>query len=382
MVDWDLAVATGSRLVRPGPPVTAAQAREVVADLRRCAAQAQEHVHRVTGMVVESAGPAVAVIDRPGWIRANVEGFRLLLVPVLAKLEARRSGPASSALVQAVGARVAGVETGSLLAFMATKVLGQYEMFSSVSSGAAVGSAVVAEGGPVGAPGPGRLLLVAPNVVTVERELDLDPGDFRLWVCVHEETHRVQFGAVPWLRGHLVAQVQELLDETDLDLESLLSRLRAALGAVGEALRGDGGSSDGGSGDGGSAGLSLVEAVSTPRQREIMDRLTGVMSLLEGHADHVMDAVGPTVIPSVALIRRRFQQRRAGAGRLDVVVRRLLGLEAKMRQYRDGERFVSAVVASVGMEGFNRVWSSPETLPTRAEIADPAAWVARVHPAA
>jgi coenzyme F420 biosynthesis associated uncharacterized protein len=208
--------------------------------------------------------------------------------------------------------------------------------------------------------------------MAIEQELDVDPSDFRLWVCVHEETHRVQFGAVPWLRGFVVSQIQNFLDETDMDASALISRLRAAVGAVGEAVRG-------GNENGDRRGLSLVEAVQTPRQREILDRVTAVMSLLEGHADHVMDAVGPQVIPSVAEIREKFQRRRASGTRLDIAVRRLLGLEAKMRQYRDGARFVSAVVNKVGMDGFNQVWTSPQTLPTKEEVADPARWVARVH---
>ena len=118
----------------------------------------------------------------------------------------------------------------------------------------------------------------------------------------------------------------------------------------------------------------------TPAQREILSRLTAVMSLLEGHADYVMDGVGPDVVPSVAEIREKFQKRRAsGASRLDMVLRRLLGLDAKLRQYRDGERFVRAVVDEAGMAGFNRVWTSPNTLPTKAEIAKPAEWIARVR---
>ncbi len=392
MVDWDLAVATGSRLVRPGPAVSREEAARVVAELRAFAEQARGHVRDVTGLVEGAAGapgdspnpadaadaadaagndvasrpgtevrrdvPPVAVIDRPGWIRANADGFRVLLTPVLARLEAKRRDVPASALMQAVGSRVTAVETGSLLAFMATKVLGQYELFSPY------GAADEGHGAT-----PGRLLLVAPNIVTVEREMGVDPRDFRLWVCVHEETHRTQFTAVSWLRPWVIEQIQAFLAETELDVGAVLQRLRAAAGAVGDAVRG---------GDGEDEGGSLLDAVQTPAQREILDRITAVMSLLEGHADHVMDAVGPEVIPSVATIRAKFQARRAAGSRFDHVVRRLLGLDAKLRQYRDGERFVSAVVATVGMDGFNRVWTSPETLPTRAEIADPDAWVARV----
>ncbi len=207
----------------------------------------------------------------------------------------------------------------------------------------------------------------------VERELDVDPHDFRLWVCLHEETHRTQFTAVPWLRDHIEAEIQEFLAQTEVDPATLLERV----GKAAQSLVGNG-RPDADEGEGES--LSMLEVVQTPAQREILGRLTAVMSLLEGHADFVMDGVGPEVVPSVAEIREKFQQRRAtGAGRLDQALRRLLGLDAKLRQYRDGERFVRAVVDEVGMDGFNRVWTSPNTLPTKTEIAKPADWITRVH---
>jgi coenzyme F420 biosynthesis associated uncharacterized protein len=128
-----------------------------------------------------------------------------------------------------------------------------------------------------------------------------------------------------------------------------------------------------------SSGTSLLDALQTPEQRRRLAAITAVMSLLEGHADVVMDDVGPQVVPSVATIRDRFSKRRAGRGAIDQLLRRLLGLDAKARQYADGARFVRGVVERVGMTGFNEVWTSPQTLPLPAEIADPAAWVRRVH---
>ena len=122
----------------------------------------------------------------------------------------------------------------------------------------------------------------------------------------------------------------------------------------------------------------MLDALSTPEQKQILDRVTGMMSLLEGHADVVMDGVGPQVIGSVADIRRKFDQRRQGVGVLDRFLRRMLGLDAKMAQYRDGARFVRAVVDKVGMADFNAVWERPEQLPSKAEIAEPEAWIDRV----
>ncbi|MER0481744.1 zinc-dependent metalloprotease [Streptomyces sp. Edi2] len=367
MVDWNLAVATATRFVRPGPEVSRDEARAIVAELRKHAKSSEAHVRAFTRMAQPDAtGEAphdtpVLVVDRPGWIKANVAGFRAVLKPLLAKMEDRRSAVPGGAVLGAVGGKVTGVELGMLLSFLASRVLGQYETFAPASRDL-----------PAGAQG-GRLLLVAPNIVHVERELEVEPHDFRLWVCLHEETHRTQFTAVPWLRDHIEGEIQAFLGETDIDPGTLLERLReAAQSLAGAKPEGEEGEEE--------SSRSLVDLVQTPAQREILGRLTAVMSLLEGHADYVMDGVGPDVVPSVAEIREKFQKRRAsGAGRLDQALRKLLGLDAKLRQYRDGERFVSAVVEEVGMDGFNRVWTSPNTLPTKQEIAKPADWVARVH---
>ncbi|MEU0069438.1 zinc-dependent metalloprotease [Streptomyces sp. NPDC006332] len=362
MVDWNLAVATATRLVRPGPDVSRDEARAVVAELRRHAKASEEHVRGFTRMATEeSHDTPVLVVDRPGWVRANVAGFREILKPLLDKMQERRGSTPGGVVLGAVGGKVTGVELGMLLSFLSSRVLGQYETFAPATRDLPAG----------GAPGGGRLLLVAPNIVHVERELDVEPHDFRLWVCLHEETHRTQFTAVPWLRDHLEGEIQSFLGETEVDPMTVLERVRDAAQSLA------GGRPEGEEDEG---GRSLVEIVQTPAQREILGRLTAVMSLLEGHADFVMDGVGPQVVPTVAEIREKFQQRRAkGASRLDLALRKLLGLDAKLRQYRDGERFVRAVVDQVGVDGFNRVWTSPNTLPTKAEIAKPADWVARVH---
>jgi coenzyme F420 biosynthesis associated uncharacterized protein len=385
MVDWNLAVATAQRLTRPGPEVSRDEARAIVAELRGHAQESEAHVRGFTRMYgdgeVPPHGTPVLIVDRAGWVKANVAGFREVLKPLLVKMQARRPGGAGGAVLGTVGGKVTGVEVGMLLSFLSSRVLGQYETFAPPSRDMPAG--------PV-KPGPGesragRLLLVAPNIVQVERELDVDPHDFRLWVCLHEETHRTQFSAVPWLRDHIEGEIQSFLGETDLDASTVIERVRQAVqsftgGNGAKDAAAEGAEEQAGAADAPDDGRSLVDLVQTPTQREILARLTGVMSLLEGHADYVMDGVGPDVVPSVAEIREKFSRRRAnGAGRLDQALRRLLGLDAKLRQYRDGERFVRAVVDEVGMDGFNKVWTSPNTLPTKAEIGKPAEWVARVH---
>ncbi|MPZ93509.1 MAG: coenzyme F420 biosynthesis-associated protein [Propionibacteriales bacterium] len=353
MVDWELAAQTAKRFLRPGPEVSHADARTIVTELRAGAEQSEGHVRAFTGLHTATATAPVVVIDRGGWVQANTDGFRMLMRPVVDKVVSSRGTP--SPMAAAVGSRITGLEVGALLGYLAGRVLGQFDPFWQ------------------GRPGhddnaTGRMLLVAPNIVHTERELDVDPHDFRLWVCLHEETHRVQFTAVPWMREHLMTEIGALVDATELDPAALGATLREGVERLTRATKGELGSE-----------FSLLDLVQTPAQREIVDRITATMSLLEGHADVVMDGVGPDVIPSVEVIRKKFDSRRKGGGALDQLLRRLLGFDAKMRQYRDGAAFVRGAVDAVGMDGFNQVWASPDNLPSKLEIGDPAAWVRRVH---
>ena len=354
MIDWDVATSTGIRWVRPGPEISRSEARKVVAELRELAAAAAGPVREVTGMEAFADDGKVAVVDRPGWIRANVDGFRVVLDPLAERMRERAPG-GQGGLLTSVGSRVTGMQAGLILAYLAGRVLGQYELFLPPDPTVPEDSAPA-----------GRLTLVAPNILMVERELDVDPHDFRRWVCLHEETHRTQFTSVSWLRGYVQEQMTDFLLASDLDPATIVGRLRSAADAVAGAVRGNG------------HGDSLIEAIQTPRQRAVLERLTCVMTLVEGHGDYVMDAVGPQVVPSVAKIRERFNARRTSAGRVEQALRRMLGIDLKMKQYAQGSRFVQTVVREAGMPVFNRVWTSPETLPVRAELDDPHLWLARV----
>jgi coenzyme F420 biosynthesis associated uncharacterized protein len=345
LIDWRVATATATTLVPPGPRLPLEEAVATVEQLRELAGTAEAHVRDYTRL--DPAGPVSpdAFVDRPEWIRSNIDGFRTLLDPMLEGLVSRPLGPVASA----IGARATGAEVGALLAYLATRVLGQFELLGPAPDGT--------DGG--------RLTLVAPNIVATERALGVDARDFRLWVCLHEVTHRTQFAAAPWLHGHVRSLLADYLTAADLDPGAILARLRAALGSLSGVVRG-------------TTDLSLVELVQTPAQREILHRVTGLMSLLEGHADVVMDGVGPAVVPSVGDIRKRFEGRRRSGNPVERIFRRLFGIDMKLKQYAEGARFVRAVVEAGGMEGLNRVWSGPELLPDRAEIRDPQAWLRRV----
>jgi coenzyme F420 biosynthesis associated uncharacterized protein len=354
-VDWSAAQRRASAVARPGPRGERAELVALVEELRDAARRAPAHVAEVTGLnaaaEAAAAGP-VHVIDRPRWVQVNLQMFRHLVEDVLPV-------PAVPGI-----ARIAGEEMGLVLGFLATKVLGQFDPFTPRPS-------------PSGADEAGRLVLVAPNVLHAERELDLDPSDFRLWVCLHEQTHAVQFAAAPWLPGHLRTRVRELIEGLE-ELGQDPDRIHSAFEALPRILRGEPASRTG-DGPPAASAHALLDVVLDPEQRASVAEVVATMSLLEGHADVVMDAGGPEVIRSLPRIRKRFEARRDGRGPVDLILRRLLGLDAKVAQYRNGARFVRGVVDEVGHDGLNAVWSGPESLPSAAEVADPAAWVRRVH---
>lgn len=347
LIDWDLARATTRRLMSAGPAITSREASDVVSMLHDFAAESTGHVRSVTGMVAEP-GEQVYVVNRESWASANLDSFRYLLADPIAATVAKRKKP-TTGVSAAVGRRVTGAEMGSILVFLGTRVLGQFDPFLLSDPTSSV---------------PGRLMLVAPNIVYLERDLGVDARDFRLWVCLHEETHRVQFSANPWLRSYIMESVQTLIGDALGDPGEIASRISQALRQLPDVVR------DGSNG--------LLDLIQSPAQREALRQVTAVMSLLEGHADVVMDEVGPSVIPSVDHIRSQFTRYRSGRGPFDQFLRRALGLDAKMRQYADGAAFVRGVLALTDMDGFNKVWTSPDTLPTADEIAQPAAWVERV----
>lgn len=350
MVDWELAVATARRLVRPGPAVSDAEAAATVEQLTVLADEALGHVTSYTGLIPDpTLQTGTEVVDRPTWAAYNVGGMRETLAPVLETLATKRGNGPTAAMMTRAGRKVTGAELGGVLSFLASHVLGQYEVFLPPGSG------------------DGRLLLVAPNIVDVEQRLGVDPRDFRMWVCVHEQTHHVQFTGAPWLREHVHGLVRRIAEASNLDAAQVVARLKDA---VREARSGR---------DRDDTGLGLASVLQTPEQRKTLAELQAVMTLLEGHADQVMDAVGPEVIPSAEFIRSRFdERRRRGLSPLDRIVRKLLGLDAKMAQYRVGGAFCRAVTAAGGPDTMRIAFAGPDQLPTMAELRDPATWLSRV----
>lgn len=379
LVNWGLAAGTAAKLAPAGPALSTREIADAVTNLRELADLSVEHVHRITGL--EAArnlrDSKLLVVDRASWAKANAQSFEALMQPALDSL-AKSKAEQLQNTVAALGGTVTGAQFGAILAFLSSKVLGQYDPFASVGNTAAP-------------PAAGRLLLVAPNIISVERELNVVPADFRLWVCLHEQTHRVQFAAAPWLRDHMVEQIAELtgglMDKADTLQDRLGQLVRNLAKEFGSRESGSDASNSGSDANDAVANNAvdipsrpggLMSLLQDPDDKARMSHLTAVMSLLEGHANVVMDAVDASIVPTVKTIRQRFNARGKTRSPVEKFVRRVMGLDAKMRQYSDGARFVRAVVDRAGMEGFNQVWERVENLPTEQEIHRPRLWLERM----
>ncbi|QCB49142.1 hydrolase [Rhodococcus sp. PAMC28707] len=335
-VDWALAAKTGAKLAPKEPSISRYTAEAVVAELSEASVRAEGPVRETTGLADGLPVPQALVVDRAGWIDAAAASMKHLTGDTDAE-------PPTGLL----GGKPAGLQAGAMLAFLSSAILGQYDPFTGEH---------------------GTLLLVAPNIVAVERALRVPPSDFRLWVCLHEVTHRVQFSSAPWLGDYMRSSVAVLSDGVDEPIGEFATRLTSALKNRKQSNKAE---------DAGIVGL--LRATQAPAQREAIDRLLVLGTLLEGHADHVMDAVGPAVVPSVLQIRQAFERRRRRkTNPLQRVIRALLGMDAKMAQYVRGKSFVDHVVGRVGMEQFNIIWTDASTLPLLDEIEDPDRWIARV----
>jgi coenzyme F420 biosynthesis associated uncharacterized protein len=345
-VDWALAERLGTRLAPGGPP--AAQLSSLEAHLRDLTAEAESLVEAETGL--HAAGPARAkVVDRAGWVRANVASFQRLLGPLESRMDEQLSGR-RAAVPRYVAGRFSGAEVGLMLGWMSGKVLGQYDMLVLEEEGDAQGDVVY---------------FVGPNLLQLEQRFGFPPEEFRLWVALHEVTHRAQFTGVPWLREHFLSLVGDALGAADPDP----ARLAAAVRETARMIRAGERPMD----DGGVLGL-----VATPEQRTVIRRIGGLMSVLEGHGERTMDRAGASRIPSAPRFHQVLRARRANASPPARFFQRLIGLEAKLAQYAQGERFLAAIEATAGRRAVDLLWEGPDQMPTVDEVRDPGAWLTRV----
>jgi coenzyme F420 biosynthesis associated uncharacterized protein len=356
-IDWRIAQSIGER-VAGSPPhggVRAAAVQPLAHDFAR-------RVSSYSGLPVPADLPPLETVDRAGWIAANLKSMRPLLGP-LSEQMGQGAGPLS-APARAVSGFLLGAQIGALTGVLSQRVLGQYDLAL------------------LDAESPPRLLLLAPNLALSARSLGVDRDELVAWVSIHEITHAVQFAAAPWLRGHLGGMISELIDGLQVSLggsvlrgqaqrrpgrswTEILTDTRALRELAERARRGE-----------------LLRLTLGEDRWQLVERMQAVMSLIEGHAEHTMDAVGAEVLPSLPRLRAAMTRRRQSRGLPWRVLERLLGLELKLRQYELGKRFCDAVVEQDGPLALARAWRGPESLPTSAELAAPEQWLARTESAA
>jgi coenzyme F420 biosynthesis associated uncharacterized protein len=348
-VDWVLAERVASRVSGSDPFASSYHSLGMARDFEQMTERAQVYVEAETGLTSAAGQARARVVDRDDWVRANLASYRRLLRPVLGRLDEMSDGPAGM-----LGGKFAAVELGGLLGWMSTRVLGQYDLL------------VLEEEDPEDQD---LVYYVGPNILALEKRHGFPPGEFRLWVALHEVTHRTQFTGVPWLRPYFLGLVNELMGAAEPDPK----RLFTAVGRVADGVRTRTNPLD----DGG-----VVALFASPEQRDAMERVGGLMSLLEGHGDVTMDRAAVDQVPSADRFARVLRARRKNQNLGARLLQRLIGLEAKLAQYEQGERFIEAVEDVGGPELLNRSFEDPANLPTLAEIREPQRWLARLGPAA
>lgn len=348
-VDWTLAEKVASRVAGTEPFARSYHMRGMEEDFAVLTQRAQGYVEAEVGFESLAGEARARVVDRTDWVRANLASYGRLLRPVLDRLDEHAEGPAG-----VLGSKIAAVELGSLLGWMSTRVLGQYDLL------------VLEDEDPEDQD---IVYYVGPNILSLEKRHGFPPEEFRLWVALHEVTHRTQFTGVPWLREYFLEQVTSLISAADPDPR----RIFTAVGRLAEGFR----TRTNPLADGGVAAL-----FASGEQRGAMDRVAGLMSLLEGHGDVIMDRAAIEQVPSADRFARILRARRKEMNLATKILQRLIGLEAKLAQYEMGERFIAAVEEVGGPELLNRCFERPENLPTIEEIKDPQLWLTRVAPGA
>jgi coenzyme F420 biosynthesis associated uncharacterized protein len=338
LADWDTALRAGRKVAGPGHGVPAVDRARMREDFAEFVPLAEDLIKEFCGLQIDGFRSRAWVMARSEWIRQNLAGVQRLLEPLAERLLSDQKHRAE------YKRKAMGAQAGALFGYVARRVLGQYDVFLPPDD-------------------EGLLYFVGPNVAEVERAYHLSPRDFRLWISIHEVTHRVQFGAAPWLKGYLASQVDSYLGSISLDSRELMEQVR---NAVEETRSG-----------GDTHGMGGMFLLLNPEQRRIFTQMQGMMSLLEGHASFVMNEVARDHVADVDRMRRALAARRR-SNAAERTLQRAIGFDQKLKQYDAGEHFVREIVARRDMAAFNLVWTSSEHLPSVEEIAEPERWLARI----
>jgi coenzyme F420 biosynthesis associated uncharacterized protein len=361
LVDWQLAARVGRRVAGGSElPARAAWSRKFT-ELSTTADQA---VAEFTGLGGELAPPVAEPLDRGEWVEANLATLRRILRPLAVKVAERKawkaSGPVPAAMRTSTRA-IAGAQAGTLLGYVGQRVLGQYDLPlpGPDQAASANGDAPPA----VKAHGEGTVWYVVPNIVATERRHRFRPGDFRLWIALHETAHRRQFRGVAWLPGHMQGLLDEYLGSVEVDDEAVKRLTQRLQGLARRAIAGE--------------KIELLDLLVTPEQKVIVDRIQSTMTVLEGHGEFVMDLLGERLVPNHQHMHDTLRARRNAPGAAERPVQQLLGFRQKLDQYAMGEKFVRRLYERGGMEAVNQVFAAPSALPTMDEVRDPDRYLSR-----
>ena len=360
LVDWQLAARVGRRVAGGSElPARAAWSRQFT----ELSTTADRAVAEFTGLGGELPPPVAEPLDRGEWVEANLATLRRILRPLAEKVAERKawkaSGPMPAAMRTSTRA-IAGAQAGTLLGYVGQRVLGQYDLPLPGPDQAASANG---DGLPVRAHGEGTVWYVVPNIVATERRHQFSPGDFRLWIALHETAHRRQFRGVPWLAGHIQGLLDEYLGSVEVDDEAVKRISQRLQGLARRAIAGE--------------KIELLDLLVTPEQRIIVDRIQSTMTVLEGHGEFVMDQLGERLVPGHQHMHDTLRARRNAPGAAERLVQQLLGFRQKLDQYAMGERFARRLFERGGMPAVNLVFSDPAALPTMDEVRDPDRYLAR-----
>jgi coenzyme F420 biosynthesis associated uncharacterized protein len=349
LVDWDLAARVGRR-VAGGADLAARPAWS--RQFTELSTTADRAVAEFTGLGGELPPPVAEPLDRGQWIEANLATLRRILRPLAAKVATRRAWRATGPVPSAVRSStrvLTGAEAGTLLGYVGQRVLGQYDLPVPTGDG--------------GHPGEGTVWYVVPNIVQTERRHGFKPGDFRLWIALHETAHRRQFRGVQWLPGHIQGLLDSYLGSVQIDEEGLKRVAQRAQELIKRLMAGE--------------RVDLLDLLVSTEQRGTLERVQATMSVLEGHGEFVMDQVGAKLVPGHDRMRQTLHERRQAAGPGTRLLQEMLGLRQKLDQYSQGEAFVRRLYERGGMAAVNLLFASPDALPTMDEVRDPERYLAR-----
>jgi putative hydrolase len=335
-------------------------------DVEQLGRVADLHVAQKTGLSTSVTGRSVQVVPvtRLQWVQRSLDAYKPLFESLASSLGTAPAPDAADAggdpmaamltqLMSSMAPMMLSVSAGGMIGHLAQRSFGQYDL-------------------PVPRDPSDELLLVLPNVTEFADDWSIDRKDLLLWLCLHEVAHHAVLG---------VAHVRTSLERM---LRDYASGFRPDAGGLVDKI----GALD--AGDDPMASMAELQgvlgdpevvfgAIQTDAQRALLPRLEALVALIVGYVDHVMDAIGGTLIPSYAMITEAVRRRRVEADESDRFVARLLGLEIGQPTYDAGAAFVDGVVERAGFDALDPLWRGESFLPTPAEIEAPGLWLARIE---